>query len=113
MKKDERRQHPRVDVVATAVVLMPAIGGPVRYVVEDLSVGGALLRGSPPLRTQGVVRVVLYLRGCEPLLVDAEPVRQKRVGTSSSGIAIAFRHLTTTQEDVIQDAILNALETLN
>jgi len=113
MKRNERRQHPRVDVVASAVVLMPGSNNPVRYVVEDLSVGGALLREGPPLQSRGVMRVVLYLKGSAPLVVDAETVRQEQDGASSSGTAIAFRRLTAVQEDIIQDAILNALEALN
>jgi hypothetical protein len=113
MKKDERRQHPRVDVVASAVILLPGIGSPARYVVEDLSVGGAMLRGGPPLGTRDPVRLVLHLRGFEPILVDAAPVRQSREGGSASAIAVAFRRLTPVQEDIIQDAILKALEALN
>jgi len=113
MKRDERRQHPRVDVAAGAVVLAPGSGCPVWYVVEDLSVGGALLRDGPLLRRRCVIRVVLYLKGSAPFSVDAEVVRQDSEGTLASGAAIAFRHLTAAQEDAIQDAILNALEALN
>jgi hypothetical protein len=112
MKRDERRRHPRVGVDATAVVVMPG-AGPVRYAVDDLSVGGALLRDGPPLMTGDVIRMALYLRSRAPLLVDAELVRRKPHDASGSGYAVAFRDLTATQEDVIQDAILNELEALN
>ena len=112
MKRDERRHHPRVDVVATAVVLTDG-SLPVHYPVDDLSVGGALLRGAPPLSTRSAIRLALYLGGNEPLLIDAEPVRHKRRAGTGSALAVAFRSLTPVEEDVIQDAILRALEGLN
>ena len=113
MKSNERRHHPRVDVAASAVVLMPGSSSPVRYVVDDLSVGGALLRDGPPLMTGDVIRMALHLRCSAPLLLDAELVRRKPNSGLGSGYAVAFRQLTAAQEDVIQDAILNALEELN
>ena len=112
MNGDERRRHPRVDVAATAVVLMPDSSS-AHYMIDDLSVGGALLRDGPPLMTGDVIRMALYLRCSAPLLVDAELVRRKPGNTSGSGTAIAFRHLTAAQEDLIQDAILDGLEALN
>jgi hypothetical protein len=102
-----------VDVAASAIVLMPDCSSPVRYMVEDLSVGGALLRGGRPLRTGNVIRLALYLNGNAPLVVDADVVRQEPLGASGSGAAVVFRDLTAAQEDAIQDAILFALETLN
>src|SRR5260370_36276812 len=113
MKRDERRHHPRVDVAASAVVLMPGSSSPVRYAVDDLSVGGALLRGGPPLMTGDVIRMALYLRCSAPLLVDAELVRRKPQSATGAGSAVAFRYLRAVQEDVLQDAIPNALEALD
>src|SRR5713101_1802511 len=98
MKRDERRHHPRVDVAASAVVLMPGSSSPVRYAVDDLSVGGALLRDGPPIMTGDVIRMALYLRCSAPLLVDAELVRRKPHSGSGSGCAVVFRHLTAVQE---------------
>jgi hypothetical protein len=112
MNRDERRQHPRVDVVATAVILTDG-SRPVHYPVDDLSVGGALLRGGPRLTTRSEIRLALYLGGNEPLIIDAEPVRHKRRARPGSALAVAFRSLTPVEEDVIQDAILKALEGLN
>jgi PilZ domain len=112
MKRDERRQHPRVDVAATAVVLTEG-SRPVHYEVDDLSVGGALLRGGPRPRTRDAIRLALYIGGNEPLVIDADLVRQKTRAGSGSAFAVTFRDLTPVEEDVIQDAILRALEGFN
>jgi len=84
-----------------------------QYVVEDLSVGGALLRGGPPLAGGQVIRVCLRLEQGDSLVVEALTVRQIADDGAVPEMAIAFRNLTTNQEDDIQNAILNALEALN
>ncbi len=113
MRRDERRRYPRVDVAASAVVFVPGGRSPVRYVVRDLSVGGALLQGGPPLSTADVIQMVLYLEGSDPLVIDARLAPRKARDGSDRGFAVAFQNLNAVQEDVIQDAILSALELLN
>ncbi len=112
MKSNERRHHPRVDVGMSALV--PSRDGRLHlYLVEDLSVGGALLRGGPALAVGQVIRVCLRLGQNDSLVVEALTVRQIAEGGAATAMAIAFRNLTAKQEDDIQDAILNALEALN
>jgi hypothetical protein len=55
---------------------------------------------------------LLFERG-EPLAIDAEPVRRNPDDGFGATLAVAFDDLSAQQEDVIQDALLNALEALN
>src|SRR5262245_49604230 len=112
MKRQERRSSPRVDVVATAIVRLPEVGL-VRCKVEDLSIGGALLRGVPEVALGLRSRLSLLFEGAEPLLIDAELVRWNRDDESRGTLAVAFHDLSARQEDRIQDALLKALEKLN
>ena len=112
MRSNERRHHPRIDVGINALVHSRE-GRAHRYVVEDLSVGGGLLRGAPPLAVGQVIRVCLRQGQDDSLVVEALTVRQIAEDGAVPAMAIAFRNLTANQEDEIQDAILNALEALN
>jgi hypothetical protein len=111
MRPNERRQHPRVDVVVTGVVEQR--DGAAEYAVEDLSVGGALLRGGTPFAVGRTICLILRLGEGGPLVIEALVVRQVSEKEFGPALAVAFRNLTADQEDAIQDAMLNALETLN
>jgi hypothetical protein len=111
MRREERRNAPRVGVVAEAVVWTNV--GLARCRVEDLSIGGALLRGSPPAAIGQKIRVSLIFERGEPLAIDAEPVRWNPDDGFGATLAVAFNDLSAHQEDVIQDALLTALEALN
>jgi CheY-like chemotaxis protein len=103
----DRRTYARTSLMATAVVWTDA-GGPMHYLVENLSVGGALLTGGPLLSVGESIKITLQLekRTIGPLV--AEMVRQS--DQCDSVVAIAFRRLTVTDEDAIQQALLEALE---
>jgi len=53
------------------------------------------------------------LEGDDPLVIDAELARWNPDDESGGTLAVAFRDLSAHQEDLIQDALLKALETLN
>ncbi len=112
MRREERRKGPRVDVDAKARVWLPHFG-PVDFRVEDLSVGGALLRGVPAGATERRVRMSLLVEGADPLTIDAEAVRWMPDVGDGATLAVAFRNLNVEQEDRIQEALLQGLEALN
>ena len=74
-----RRQHPRAEVAATALVIGRAYcAGP--YLVENLSAGGALIMGEPRLSVGERVSLVLHLSGREkPFRLSAEVIRTEGV----------------------------------
>jgi len=55
----------------------------------------------------------LTLEATEPLVIDAEVARWTADDGSGATLAVAFRDLDVQQEDLIQDALLKALEALN
>jgi CheY-like chemotaxis protein len=79
-----------------------------RYLVDNLSVGGALLTGGPLLSIGQELRVTLQLDKHAIGPLRAEMVR--REGPSGEAVGIAFAALTVAEEDAIQQAILDALE---
>jgi CheY-like chemotaxis protein len=105
--RSERRIFRRGSLVASAVVWTRG-GGPMRYLVDNLSVGGALLTGGPLLAVGETLRITLQLdrRSIGPLC--AEMVRHDGVSALAAGIA--FVGLTVIEEDAIQEAILSGLE---
>jgi CheY-like chemotaxis protein len=78
------------------------------YLVENLSIGGALLTGGPLLSIGQSIRITLQLerRTIGPLV--GEMIRQTHA--ADSVVAIAFRGIAVTDEDAIQQALLEALE---
>ena len=57
--------------------------------------------------------MVLILEEGEPFVIDVELIRWGCDEGSSGTLAVAFRDLSAHQEDLIQDALLKAIETLN
>jgi len=110
MRSNERRRHPRVDVAITAIVRGSDAD---EYAVEDLSVGGTLLRGGSLVPVGKTTRLALHFTNGEPLVADALVVRHTDHGPFGPALAVRFRGLAARQEDAIQDVMLNALETLN
>ncbi len=110
MRGNDPRRHPRVDVELTAVV-----DGDEAHActVEDLSIGGALLRRGPVVSVGKVIRLTLHLADDNRLAIEALVVREAPEQGFGSAFAIAFRNLTAQDEDVLQDVILSAVELLN
>lgn len=103
----ERRKHPRGAAAATAVIDCGEFLGP--YLVENLSAGGALLIGEPPLSIGSRAQLVIQLPDCSSLRVAARVVRQSR-RREGPVFAVAFRGLPDSVEDRIQELVLESLE---
>jgi CheY-like chemotaxis protein len=101
----DRRTHERGRVAAIAIVWSDE-RGPSRYLVEDMSAGGALLSGGPELPVGRKVGLSLHVAGEHLLDLQAEVVRD----CGPRGLAIAFRAMTPAGEDTIQQTVLAALE---
>ena len=89
--------------------VMTEDGAPNRYSVQDLSVGGALLTGGPPLRVGASVRVMLTIAGAAPLSVRADVVRQTFSSGRGLALGIAFVGLAPREQDVIREVVVRAL----
>ncbi|HEY8426905.1 MAG TPA: PilZ domain-containing protein [Sandaracinaceae bacterium] len=103
----ERRRLERFDLPATAMLVQR--GGSVgRFTVQNLSAGGALLTGGHDVRASAPLRVFLELPGMEPLTLGAH-VKRRVVHGNLVALAVAFRHISESSEDRIQDALLELL----
>jgi c-di-GMP-binding flagellar brake protein YcgR len=103
----ERRSHTRGSVAAIAVVWIDD-RGPMRYSVEDLSAGGALLVAGPKLRVGDKLRMSLHIVGQAPIEMQAQVIRHADMQLPALGVA--FREVSAADEDTIQQAVLRALE---
>src|SRR5882672_10908304 len=101
----ERRSHERGKVAAIAIVWSDE-HGPLRYLVEDLSAGGALLRGGPEIAVGRKLGLSLHVAGEHLLDLQGEVIRR----VSPRGLAIAFRAMSASAEDAIHQTVLSALE---
>jgi CheY-like chemotaxis protein len=101
----ERRSHERGRIAAIAIVWSQD-RRPTRYVVEDLSAGGALLSGGPELALGENLALSLHVAGVHLVDVRADVIRH----APAKGTAVAFRNVHALDEDMIQQAVLGALE---
>ena len=105
----ELRRHARSEIVATAVVFSSGhLHG--TFLVQDLSAGGACLMGH--LEAAPGMRLGLLMRfpSRTTLSVSAVVVRHDTLGPTRERTAVTFVDLTAEQEDLIQEAIVAALE---
>lgn len=110
---DERRRHPRSEIVATATILSTK-GNASSYLVENLSAGGALLVGGDDHLEPGArVRMLLHLPERKPLSLSAVVIRRQAHGAKGHGLAVNFQHLSPEIQDVIQEVVLTTLERLH
>ena len=77
--------------------------------VENLSAGGALLKGAPLLPLGSLLQIELELPEGLRLPLFAEVVRQA-AHQSDKTVALAFKGLTASVEDTISDAVVRQLE---
>ncbi len=105
----DRRRHRRTDVPLTAVLFRrdAALG---RFVVQNLSAGGALLTGRRDVSADERVRVVLPFPGREPLVLDGRVARRASAPNQLVALAIEFRHRSPRTEDAIQEALVSELD---
>ena len=111
-KPHDRRQRPRSEVPASAVLLAHGRSSGL-YVVENLSAGGALLVGDGRLRPGERVTMLLQLPGLQPIRLHAEVLRQHAGEAGAARLAVAFRNLAPRVEDTIQQVVLASLERLS
>lgn len=103
-----RVESGRVDLPRTAMILQR--GGPVgRFVVQNLTPQGALLTGAHAVKRSAPLRVMLELPSGEALTVGAHVKRAAAFGDFVA-LSVAFRHLSESSEDRIQEAILGLLD---
>jgi CheY-like chemotaxis protein len=103
----ERRRHPRAPLVASVVVER---GGERMGVfrLANLSAGGVLLTGDPPLTVGD--RLDLQLRlGEQAVRMEATVLREARTGHGPSW-ALAFHQLPAGAEGIIEAAVARALD---
>lgn len=103
--RSERRRWPRVKLPLVVHVLRDRepLGA---YTVANLSAGGALLSGGPPVAPGTEVEVLLHLAGRRRVSLPARVLRE------TPTMAVTFDGLTPDQEDLIHDAVLSHLEFL-
>lgn len=107
----DRRRHTRstaANAPLTAVVFMRdvAVG---RFIVQNLSAGGALLTGRRDVPLDERVRVMLPLPGRDPLVVEGRVSRKADAGNDIVALAVQFRHGNPRTEDEIQEALAGEL----
>jgi CheY-like chemotaxis protein len=92
------------------VVVWVEDGRPIRYLVENLSVGGALLTGGPPLEAGRKVRIALEFGGKPALMARATVAHHRMADGELPAMGMAFHELGPNDEDSIHQAILDALD---
>jgi len=105
----ERRSHSRADLPVTAVLFRKnaTVG---RFVVQNLSAGGALLTGRHEVEVDERVRVVLPLPGREPIVVDGTVVRRGAATAGVVALGVVFRNVSPAAEDAIQESLLTVMD---
>lgn len=106
---DERRRHPRGEVLATAVVLA-GNGSSGVYLVKNLSLGGALLLGDARWKAGEQVTVFLHLPGRQPLSLSAQVLPRGLSAAKESLFAVHFKQVAAETEDILQKVVQAALE---
>ena len=105
---DERRQHARADVAASAIVLARHNAG-VAFMIESISAGGARLVG--PLTLEAGERVqLLFEIGGTPIDVEGEVVRAERQDMLNDRVAISFKNVSEETRALISRLVVTALE---
>jgi hypothetical protein len=109
-REPERRRHRRVPVDARAEIVVSEGQWMGHYAVENLSAGGGYLVGSGGIDVGERLKVHLQLPAGAAVAVLAEVVRVDARGPDEVGLALAFREIPADAEDLIQAAVLAALE---
>lgn len=80
-----------------------------RYVVDNLSVGGALIRGPGNLAAGEPIRLLMELPGSAPFGVDARVVRAEHESSGECSAGVSFDHRDEGASDLIHDVVMDAL----
>lgn len=105
---NNRREHPRVEVTAHAVILARHNEG-VTFTIESISVGGARLVGPLTLEVGERVLVLFEVAGT-PIDVEGEVVRAERQDMMNDRVAIAFKNVSETARSLIHQLVLTSLD---
>lgn len=105
----ERRQQPRAPVPAVVTVFRAEAHIGV-FSVDNLSAGGVLLSGGATLSVGETLRILLQLQGHLPIAIHGQVLRRDERGSGAFAYAVTFRDLSAKAEDLIQGAVLLALE---
>lgn len=105
----DRRSSYRVPVSAAAAV-RTASGFASTYAVDDLSLGGALLRGTPVISKGQSVRVAIRCVGSPVVSVAGRVVRHSGLRRTRPRWAIRFWEISAEAEDAIHDLSVAVLE---
>ena len=105
---DERREHPRVDVTARAVVLVRHNAG-TECLIDSISMGGARLVGPLTLAVGEHVQVLFEVDGT-PIDVEGEVVRAERQDVMNDRIAIAFKNVSESTRLLLHKLVVTSLD---
>lgn len=100
----------RITIRAEALVVVG--GEAMSYEVSNLSVGGALLIGGPPLDIGQDVFAEFYVGTTPPVGVEASVVRHDRLPTGEAGYGIAFRDLSPVTVAKLSDVVTRGYQAL-
>jgi hypothetical protein len=108
----ERRQYPRVYLPMAASLFSETakIGD---YLVRDLSAGGALFTNGPSIPAGTSLRVILVGHSVEGLALPCVARRSEGGAGDASNVAVEFREVPPTVQDLLQRLVLRALEQLD
>lgn len=118
MKRDARglvdtRRWRRSTLAATALLCGEGVAPAGPFPVQNLSAGGALLLGGGELAVGSRVRIELRIPGRRPVHVAGTVVRTEPAAGGAgahAAVAVAFLDVASDVEDLIQQAVLDALE---
>jgi hypothetical protein len=105
-----RRRNIRGSPRAVALLTFPGKRRVGPYQVENLSAGGALLRGYPIPELEAGVELELHLPRHAPIHVAGVVLRRHAAAGAETLLAVVFRDTTKDIEDAIGAAILRALD---
>lgn len=100
----ERRRHPRAGVSTSTTAYLDDVER-TRYVVENLSAGGALLSGGPHLPVGAELSLILHIREGRTISVRARVVRHG----DSTTLGVEFIGLGAADEDLIHAEVRRIL----
>ncbi len=106
----ERRRHCRVVVKGRAEVIVSEGQWMGEFEIENLSASGALLVGSAGIYVGEAVKVRLHLPEGEPVELLGLVRRVEPRGGERAGLGLEFSEISPEEEDLIQEAVLDALE---
>lgn len=103
----ERREHPRGEIAAQAVVMVA--GKPQgTFSVKDLSASGACLLGEAPVAPGSMLTLLLRIAERPPIRINARVLRREG-GPEDRRFAVTFLGLPAQLQDIIQHVVTTAL----